>query len=321
MEKRVLSEQDICYYYMQNLNTIQLGVMFNCSDSTINRILTKNNIPLRNKKKFSIEVELEICKQYINDKTTTYLAKKYNCSDVCVGNILRRHNITLKNGSECQQKYKFNKNYFDIIDTPEKAYWLGFIYADGCNHVKRNTLSITLQESDKYLLENFQKCLNIENKLILQKGKLKKDKIGYRKNLYSLNINNKHISEQLLLKGVVARKSLILTYPKKEILNHKLYNNFILGYFDGDGGLYYYPPKKTLNFHITGTKQMLTSIKNILIENCKVSNVKLHQKNTLNNTYTLQYGGNTNCMKICNWLYKNSTIYLKRKYDKFQLIC
>jgi len=29
------------------------------------------------------------------------------------------------------KKYQFNTRYFNKIDTPEKAYWLGFIAADG----------------------------------------------------------------------------------------------------------------------------------------------------------------------------------------------
>ena len=29
-------------------------------------------------------------------------------------------------------KYVYNKDYFEKINTSEKAYWLGFLYADGC---------------------------------------------------------------------------------------------------------------------------------------------------------------------------------------------
>lgn len=31
-----------------------------------------------------------------------------------------------------RRRYALNEAYFDIVDTPEKAYWLGFLGADGC---------------------------------------------------------------------------------------------------------------------------------------------------------------------------------------------
>lgn len=40
------------------------------------------------------------------------------------------------------RKYYFDFNYFQTIDTSEKAYWLGFMYADGS--VRNNTLRVGL---------------------------------------------------------------------------------------------------------------------------------------------------------------------------------
>lgn len=33
------------------------------------------------------------------------------------------------------KKYTVNENYFENLNSPEKAYVLGFLYADGCNHI------------------------------------------------------------------------------------------------------------------------------------------------------------------------------------------
>ena len=50
-------------------------------------------------------------------------------------------------------KYPFNIHFFDEINTEEKAYILGFLYADGYNMEERNTVAISLKKEDSYILE------------------------------------------------------------------------------------------------------------------------------------------------------------------------
>ena len=61
-------------------------------------------------------------------------------------------------------KYTYNENYFKIIDSEEKAYWLGFLYADGCitrfyrnEKLKSMSLELTLQSNDIEHLKKFLK--------------------------------------------------------------------------------------------------------------------------------------------------------------------
>ena len=73
-------------------------------------------------------------------------------------------------------KYYFNKNYFDIIDNSEKAYWLGFIWADGyvCkrkrkdNHIEYD-FKLSLSKIDSDHLEKFKKCLNSNHNILFYK--------------------------------------------------------------------------------------------------------------------------------------------------------
>lgn len=48
------------------------------------------------------------------------------------------HQIRVRNHRESRFKYRYNENYFENIDTEEKAYWLGFIFADGFITKKTN---------------------------------------------------------------------------------------------------------------------------------------------------------------------------------------
>lgn len=51
-------------------------------------------------------------------------------------------------------KYTFNENIFSIIDNEEKAYWLGFLYADGYL-TDQGLFGCALQEKDKAHLNKF----------------------------------------------------------------------------------------------------------------------------------------------------------------------
>ena len=54
--------------------------------------------------------------------------------------------------------YKYNENFFEKIDSPRKAYWLGFLYADGCilDQRKSKILEITLSKNDKNHLQKLK---------------------------------------------------------------------------------------------------------------------------------------------------------------------
>lgn len=120
-------------------------------------------------------------------------------------------------------KRHYNRTYFQEITTPEKAYWLGFIAADG--HVRRNpdhSLSIGLKESDKDHLLSFANAIDYDGKLI--RGKKNK---SWRINLYG-----KQIVEDLCRAGITPDKTIDL---KPWVGPAELMPSYWLGFFDGDG--------------------------------------------------------------------------------------
>jgi len=62
--------------------------------------------------------------------------------------------------SKSTRQYTFNEYIFENIDTEEKAYWLGFLMADGYNHESKTCVTLRLQEEDKEILEKFKSFLN-----------------------------------------------------------------------------------------------------------------------------------------------------------------
>jgi hypothetical protein len=193
---------------------------------------------------------------------------------------------------------------FNKIDTEEKAYWLGFLYADGCVYKNRPRLELSLQKSDTSHLNKFKNFLKYEYPII-------EDSFRCR-----LSINNKQIYNDLLKLGCIPNKSLILLYPTKEQLPEEYTIPFVRGYFDGDGSII---TRKTrigteyLNLSLIGTSEFLNSLQKEM--NWKFS--KLYKdKRHKNNTFFLSYNGKY-VLNMFDILYSNSNIHLDRKYDKY----
>jgi len=117
--------------------------------------------------------------------------------------------------------------------------------------------------------------------------------------------------------GVVPNKTFKIIFPKW--LNEELYPHFIRGYFDGDGYVGYNGAAKGFQFSLVGTEDFLLKIQEILIGECGHNKVKLLNRHPerKNNIRELRYCGNINSLKFYNFVYKNATIYLKRKKFKF----
>lgn len=205
----------------------------------------------------------------------------------------------------------FDSSMFDKIDCEEKAYWLGFLFADG--YVIKNTVGLGLQACDVGHLHKFNRFMKCEFNNVSYHPKKTEGKIydGYR-----WETHNKHITDRLKELGCVERKSLILEFPKEEIFADKgLIRHFIRGYFDGDGCVC--ATNKTHIVSMLGTESFLTTVKKYLNE----ENRKLYNNKERNiKTKSLQFY-NQHALKILHYLYDDALIFLDRKHDKFLEFC
>lgn len=212
-------------------------------------------------------------------------------------------------------KYTINPDIFETIDTEEKAYWLGFIAADGCvtyggKHGRQFDLRVNLGTDDYEHLVKLKKFLGANHPIqYITKYNKKKNKYYYS---YLLRICCKKIVEDLIKNKVVPAKSKILEFPniKKELEQH-----YIRGIFDGDGG-WKKSKDNQMSFAICSANELF--IKTLLEKIC--ISTELHSNKTLsryeNKIHIIGWSGNNNCEKIFDWLYKDATIFLDRKYEK-----
>ena len=192
---------------------------------------------------------------------------------------------------------------FEIIDTEEKAYWLGFLYADGSVGSKEDKIELGLAEKDLKHIEKFRDFMNITNK------------ISYREKTksYRMSFRSAKCKQDLIDKGCIPKKSLILDFPNENQVPKHLIRHFIRGYFDGDG--WFTNTESCFQIGIIGTENFingfLNSIKNTNKDN-KIFDV--HRKNGAKRYVFVVYD---DVLNFLNWIYKDSNIYLERKYNSY----
>lgn len=255
------------------------------------------------KTEFSQDQINEILQMYQNNITQKAIGEHFGVSRTVIKRVLTEQNETLRQKTT---KYYGDYDIFENIDSPEKAYWLGFIAADGCNYQRKTNASIviSIQQKDIGHLFKFQQFCktNAEIKTFVQNW-------GYSNNtpMCKIVLNSKKMSNDLIDKGIVPNKSLVLKPPK---INKKYYLPFILGYFDGDGTI-----SKTIQYNnysigFQGTKEMLSWINNILGISIRLEQRQKSDKNS----YYIRCGGTNKPYNILKQLYNSCEIHLERKY-------
>lgn len=264
--------------------------------------------------------DIEYLRQNFKDKTLKELSLYLNRDESSINNkayrlklkrIYKFKDLNFKGGN---LKYTLNHNYFENINSRDKAYFLGLLVADGSVNNK-NLVSTFLQEKDKHILETFKNYLNYTGVIKYNKNRTKTSQAQY-----SLRFISKKICEDLSKYGVVKNKTFITYFPD---IPEEFYSNFIRGVFDGDGCIYISQNLRNSLFSITGNKMLLTKIQDVLKEFCLLNNNnKVYEIKSIkgtNSIHTIHFGGRKQIKRIYDYLYKDSgDLFLKRKKEKFE---
>jgi hypothetical protein len=250
-------------------------------------------------------IKNEIIKLNQQGISFTQISKMLNIERVNIRRWMKELNYNIVNE---QNKLKIRKNLFEVIETEEDAYWLGFIYADG--YIADNgQFEISLKSND------YPHLLKFANYCEFDKNKVKQNQKTNFKNSFRTRMSfaTQQLKENFLKHGVVPRKSLILTFPTW--LNESLYSHFIRGYFDGDGCICIRKNKHSITKTVSllGTKEFLEVILNYFKFDLKI--MKKNKKH-LTNTYCIVFRKKESIIFL-DFLYKKSSIYLDRKYNLY----
>lgn len=310
-------ERDVCDRYRNGERAKVLATSHGISASAVYAILKRHGVQCRpdaTRSAFTEAEEIAMCDRYVSGQTGEEIAPDFGCAPATVRGIVRRRGFALRRAGT-RRKYDCDDGFFDSIDGERKAYWLGFIAADGCVHGSR--LEVKLGRRDRSHLLRLKAGLNsaapVRDRI---------SRIGDKEYPASvLALTSPQIVAALARQGVVGRKSLVLQWPTS--FPNDLMPHFLRGYVDGDGGFYVrkssrdssYTPELTFSF--IATPNFCKDAQAYLTQAARCSLVKLEPHHNSGMT-SLRYSGALQVSRIYNLLYDGATVWLPRKREVIQ---
>lgn len=311
MNKKV--EQLIILDYNNGVTINNICINYKTYRIKINQILLNNNIIKRavlpkSGRKSNIPKK-EVVDLYKSGMTARAIGKKFNVTQDCILYILEKQNVERRNYWASHKMYDIDIDFFRDINTPEKAYFLGWMYADGYNALEKG-FSLELHKKDVEILNKFKLCLKSERPISFSKN-----------NMFArLRISRKKLSIDLHNLGCIQKKSLILKFPTEEQVPSHLIHYFLRGYFEGDGGVYGYKQNTrkgvAYSFQIISSKCFIESLTQNIEQNV---GIKFNSHWHTNNKNLIMVSGHyDHILKFLDWIYKDRPdLTLSRKYDRY----
>lgn len=204
----------------------------------------------------------------------------------------------------------YNRNIFNKIDNEEKAYWLGFIVADGYLNINKHMLRIKLGNRDRSHLIKFIKFVGGNEEMLKSEIHSETGNENFYVSLYS-----KEVMNDLLNLGVEQAKS-----GKEKVCNidKKYYRDFIRGLWDGDGFI----RENLSGIGLVGSEEVLAFVQNYFNDSLGVKPLKIYPHC---NTFKIEYRSTRKAIPlILNHLYGDKDVALDRKKElatKIEKIC
>lgn len=268
----------------------------------------------------NIKISYEELKQeYLNGKSLRVISEEYGINRGTLSKYLKEDNVTIFGNNKGQQRryeYFCNENFFNKIDTEEKAYVLGFFLADG-SYIA-NGIKFDQAISNKNILEYIKKVMNAEQEIKVYDGRSIDDPYCEGRTYISqpicrLSLSRIKLKEDLIKIGIQENK----TYNFATLnIPEEYWNDFMRGYLDGDGSI----NQSTGSFYISYT------IKNIDLANFIKEKSSLYYNFNIkydkrSDSYTLYISNYENAKKFYENVYHNNYCYcLEYKHDVLKKI-
>lgn len=236
------------------------------------------------------------------------MSDKFGYCQPTISKILKQGGCTIYKKAQVYNP-NLKENYFEYIDDEYKAYFLGLLITDSnvflhTNNGRQASISIQLQNQDKYIIEIFKQQLNAQTNIRYDK----------RDNSCAFAIRSDKMAQDLSKYGVIARKTQKTYLP---YIDNFLMPHLLRGILDGDGCIQYTQDGKRIHeISFCGTPQLIGDIKQYLM-GCfpQLSNRKIYY---YSDTFCdIRWNKVEDVKNIGLLLYNNANIFLVRKHNKF----
>lgn len=253
----------------------------------------------------------KIIKLYKKGKTSTEIARLFDCEGQTITRILNKNNVKIRGPRDrFERKYSLDERYFQNIDTPIKAYFLGWAMSDGCvtyDVTNGCRYKLKIKADDIEILKKFKDELKYYAPISTDTSKKRKHPAK------SVIVYSVAFVEDLISHGVIPNKSTIMTMPIG--VPAELEGHFIRGYFDGDGSVTFaHKGTNYLKIEFCGNIAMMEWIAESIERNTGIPKNKICNRNSY--FATLSYS----CSKvktIRDFMYSSKDDFgLKRKKDR-----
>lgn len=289
-------EQLIIEEYKTGKTMAEIGRQENISPTTVMRVLNRNNIQPRTKGGINKLNDEYIITEYKKGKSSGEISRMFHVTINTIINILKKHGIKRNN---IYHNLELVENYWSVIDSYDKAYFLGFLITDG--NIIGNAVRLSLKSDDIKILEIFSKYTNNSNKIYFDK-----------RGCSTFSVKRKKWVDDLSQYGMIPNKTYKTYLPK---LDEEYMPHLIRGMIDGDGWVSY----KSHQLGFCGTEQCVTQVRDYLSEKLDVYKVKVLQAEA--HLWQITWASIKDIEKIGNFLYENKQdCYLERKLENFNKI-
>ena len=285
-----------------------------------------NRYELSNKIKEKYNIDIKEYSRRKREEFYEYIYQEYTNSEISMKQICKNYHITqrrftkyiedrnIEDNIVLKQEYQVNKNIFKTIDSEEKAYWLGFLYADGYN--SGSYIQLTIAKQDFNHLKKFRNFLSSTHPI----------RYRHQDNTVNITVSDFDISTDLSILGCVKGKTYCCDFPGIKSLKRIYLRDFIRGFFDGDGTI-----KKMIIQDITSANSIKRKVDKVSFtiksktfseklahyigSMCKVK-PSIYYYEPLDR-YEVYIEGQINIRTFLDCIYKEANVFLDRKYEQY----
>jgi len=246
--------------------------------------------------------QLELVRLYRTGLDADTIAKRLGIGRDKVYYALRTTKTSRRSNSKAHRKYLLNERFFEVIDSEVKAYWLGFMSADG--NVSGNLVQIDLHEMDADHLKRFARDLESDYEVGLRKTPWLQARLGFF---------SQQMAVDLASHGVTERKSAtLIPWPgPPELMRH-----YWRGYFDGDGSIFTGADGKWGMSLVSKSEPVVIAFSKA-VEGATGKFGRVVQGHF---TMDVKYSGINTCKPIAAWMYGEANVVLARKALKAEAL-